>query len=581
MAFAIPQWGRRGVRRALRLRRPTVAPYHVVLGLLVLGLAWLTVVPIARVFIASFTSTRSAFNGALTLANYGRIFGDPTTYELLGSSFVFALGSCALGCGLGTGLAWVIERTNTPWRRMFYVLALVPLIVPGIVTTIAWIFLLSPQTGAINAALRAGLGLPSAPFNVYSLGGMIWVEGLSSSPLVFLLVSSALRLMDAALEESASMSGANPFRTFRTVTVPLMLPAVASVVLIVLVRGLEAFEVPALIGLPSRIFVFTSRIYQAIALAPPDYGLATALATILALISLAGIVVYQRVTRQAQRFATVTGKAFRPKRVDLGWWKYVTLSGLIVYSVLIVALPLLVLVWMSLVPFTSAPSVQMLGRLTLQNYQQMIALPNVAVALRNGLIVSSATAIGAVVMSGAVAWISLRSRLPGRRVLEALAFVPIAVPGTVLGAALLALYVGLPIPIYGTLGVLFLAYMSRFLPYGMRIASNSLIQVHAELEEAAAVSGASWTTRFRLILFPLLRPGLLAGAIYIFIVSFRELSSSAVLTGPNNTVMAVLILELQESGRYPQVAALSVLMVVAMGALVFILRRLGGSAISN
>ncbi len=158
---------------------------------------------------------------------------------------------------------------------------------------------------------------------------------------------------------------------------------------------------------------------------------------------------------------------------------------------------------------------------------------------------------------------------------------PIAVPGTVLGAALLALYVGLPIPIYGTLGVLFLAYMSRFLPYGMRIASNSLIQVHAELEEAAAVSGASWTTRFRLILFPLLRPGLLAGAIYIFIVSFRELSSSAVLTGPNNTVMAVLILELQESGRYPQVAALSVLMVIAMGALVFILRRLGGSAISN
>ncbi len=563
MAFAI----RGGARAALRSRRPTVAPYHALLGLLVLGLAWLTVVPIARVFIASFTSTRSAFGGALTLDNYARIFSDSTTYELLGSSFVFALGSCVLGCGLGL-------------RRMFYIVALVPLIVPGIVMTIAWIFLLSPQTGAINAALRAGLGLPAAPFNVYSLGGMIWVEGLSSSPLVFLLVSSALRLMDASLEESASMSGANPFQTFRTVTVPLMLPAVASVVLIVLVRGLEAFEVPALIGLPSRIFVFTSRIYQAIALAPADYGMATALATILALISLAGIVVYQRITRQAQRFATVTGKTFRPKRVDLGWWKYVTLTALIIYGLLIVALPLLVLVWMSLVPFTSAPSLQMLGRLTLQNYQQMIELPNVAVALRNGLIVSTATALGAVVMSGAVAWISLRSRLPGRRALEALAFVPIAVPGTVLGAALLALYVGLPVPVYGTLAVLFLAYMSRFLPYGMRIASNSLIQVHAELEEAAAVSGANWSARFRLILFPLLRPGLLAGAIYIFIVSFRELSSSAVLTGPNNTVMAVLILELQESGRYPQVAALSVLMVVAMGALVVILRRLGGGRTS-
>lgn len=252
------------------------------------------------------------------------------------------------------------------------------------------------------------------------------------------------------------------------------------------------------------------------------------------------------------------------------------MAGLLIYGLLIVVLPLLVLVWMSLVPFTSAPSLQMLGRLTLQNYQQMLVLPNVAVALRNGLIVSTATALGAVVMSGVVAWISLRSRMPGRRLLEALAFVPIAVPGTVLGAALLALYVGLPVPVYGTLVVLFLAYLSRFLPYGMRVASSSLVQVHAELEEAGAVSGANWPARFRLILFPLLRPGLLTGAIYIFIVSFRELSSSAVLTGPNNTVMAVLILELQESGRYPQVAALSVLMVTAMGVLVTLLRRLGG-----
>jgi iron(III) transport system permease protein len=230
------------------------------------------------------------------------------------------------------------------------------------------------------------------------------------------------------------------------------------------------------------------------------------------------------------------------------------------------------------VPFATPPSVQMLGRLTLQNYAQMLAFPNTAVALRNGLIVSTATALSVVAMSAVVAWISLRSRLPGRRMLEALAFVPIAVPGTVLGAALLALYVGFPIPIYGTLVVLLLAYMSRFLPYGMRVASSSLVQLHPQLEEAAAVSGATWWVRFRVVLFPLLRPGLLAGAIYIFIVSFRELSSSAVLTGPNNTVMAVLIFELQESGRYPQVAALGVLMVVGMAVLVGLLRRLGGRA---
>jgi iron(III) transport system permease protein len=327
--------------------------------------------------------------------------------------------------------------------------------------------------------------------------------------------------------------------------------------------------------------VFTSRIYQALASAPSDYGSASALAAILAAISLTGIVVYQRLTRRAERFATVSGKAFRPRPTDLGRWKYLALVGLLIYGMLMVGLPLLVLVWMSLVPFATPPSVQMLGRLTLQNYQQMLAFPNAAIALRNGLIVSTTTAVAAVAMSGVLAWIALRSRLPGRRLVEALTFVPIAVPGTVLGAALLALYVGFPIPIYGTLGVLFLAYMSRFLPYGMRVASNSLVQLHPELEEAAAVSGAAWSARFRQILLPLLRPGLFAGAIYIFIVSFRELSSSAVLTGPNNTVMAVLIFELQESGRYPQVAALAVLMVVGLAAMVAVLRRLGGRTLSE
>jgi iron(III) transport system permease protein len=571
MAFALPS------RAVMRIRRPALAPYQLALGCLILLLAWLTLVPLAEVFVTSFTSSRAAFVGAFTLANYIGVFSNPTTYELMWNSIVFAVGNCCVACALGTGLAWVIERTNTPFRRVFYIVTLLPLIVPDIVMTIAWIFLLSPQTGALNAALRAAFGLSAPPFNIYTLGGMIWVQGLSSSPLVFLLVSSALRLMDTSLEEAASASGASALKTFRHVTAPLMLPAIVSVVLIVLVHGLEGFEVPALIGLPSRIFVFTSRIYQAIAQAPSDYGTATALAAILAVISLAGILVYQRLTRQAERFATVSGKAFRARPIDLGWWRYVTLAALCVYGLLMIGLPMLVLVWMSLVPFAAPPSVQMLGRLTLDNYHQMLVFPNVAVAFRNGLFVSGATAAGTVVMSGLVAWIALRSRLPGRRLLETLSFIPIAVPGTVLGTALLALYVGFPIPIYGTLVVLFLAYTTRFLPLGMRVASGTLVQLHPELEEAAAVSGAAWWSRFRMILLPLMRSGLMAGAIYIFIVSFRELSSSAVLTGPNNMVMAVLIFELQDSGLYPQVAALAVLMVIGLAIMVAILRRVGRS----
>ncbi len=572
MALAFPS-----VRRFALARRPALSAHYAPVALLILVLGWLTIAPIARMILASFTSTQSSMSGATaTLDNYARVYAEPATYQLLLNSFLFSLGSCLLSLALGTSLAWLVERTNTPLRRVFSVVAVVPIIVPGIVMTIAWIFLLSPQIGIVNAVARGAFGLSSPVVDIYSLGGMIWVEGLVGSPLVFLLMSAALTSMDASLEESASMSGAGTLQTLRRVTAPLMLPALASAMLIVFIRGLEAFEVPALVGVPGRIFVFTSKIYLAMAKSPADYGLATTLATSLMAISIVGILLYRRLTAHADRFATVTGKAFRPRRIDLGPWRYASLAFMVLYTLAIVVLPLAVLAWISLIPFFAVPSSQMMARVSLENYRQMLVYPNAAASFQNGLMLSIGTAVGAVLLSAVIGWISLRSRLPGRQLLDGLAFLPIAVPGTVMGAALLSLYLGLPVPVYGTLLVLFLAYMTRFLPYGMRAANGALLQVGRELEEAAEMSGAAWPTRFRAIMLPLLRPGLLAGGTYIFIVSFRELSSSALLTGPQSTVMAVLILELQESGRYPQVAALSLLMVAVMALLVAVFRRLGG-----
>ena len=541
-------------------------------GLLILILGWLTVVPIVRLVVGSLSDAQT---GDFTLLNYTRVYASSSTWELLSNSLIFALGSCLVSFVIGTTLAWIIERTDTPLRRFFYTVAIVPIIVPGIVTTIAWLFLLSPQIGWINSMARAAFGLDGPLFNVYTLPGMMWVEGLGASPLVFLLMSAALKSMDPSLEESASVSGANWFATLRKVTLPLMLPTIVSVMLIVFVRVLEGFEVPAVIGLPGRIQVLTSKIYVALAKSPKDEGTAGALATLFILISIAGILLYRHLTRRADRFATVSGKAYRPRQIQLGKFKYVTLGLLLAYALVIIVLPMTIMLWMSFQPFITPPTVEGLGRLTLRNYQRMLTFPNVVDATRNSLFLALGAATIATLFAALVAWVSIRGRIMGKAVIDLLAFLPIAVPGIVMGAALVSMYVSFPIPIYGTIWVLLVAYSTRFFPYGMRAASSSLLQLRRELEEAAEVSGASWLTRFRVIVLPLLRPGLLAGAIYILIVSIRELSSSALLASPKAPVLAVLILEFQEAGNYAAVATLSVLLVLGLGVLVTLLQILG------
>src|SRR5919199_6029274 len=247
--------------------RLSLQPRHALVALLVVVLGWMTLLPVVRLVVGSVTDLET---GQLTLGNYARVYLNSSTYDLMANSLIFALGSCAVSFTIGTALAWIIERTDTPFRRFFYTVALVPIIVPGIVTSIAWLFLLSPQIGWLNSVARGAFGLEQPLFNAYSLPGMIWVEGLGTSPLTFLLMSAALKSMDPALEESASISGAGWLVALRRVTLPLMLPAVFSVLLIVFVRALEGFEVPVVIGLPGRIQVLTSRIYVALAKSPQD-----------------------------------------------------------------------------------------------------------------------------------------------------------------------------------------------------------------------------------------------------------------------------------------------------------------------
>lgn len=532
-------------------------------------LVLLTAMPLGTLVLGSL---RIEGQPGLTLANYLTVYSDPRSYSLLGNSFVYAFGTALFGLAIGTSLAWIVERTNVPFGRAFFAVTLVPLIVPGIVNTIAWIFLASGQIGIVNRALMTVFGLKEPLFDIFSLGGMIWAEALHLSPLVFLVMVGAFRAMDPALEEAAVTSGSRPLGTLRRVTLPVLAPALASAALIMFVRGLESFEVPALLGLPAGIPVFTSEIYLALRSYPQDYGLAGTLGVTLLGVSAIGVWAYGRLTRRAERFATITGKGYRPRILDLGRWRYVALAFLLLYVVVVVLLPFGVLLFVSLIPFY-IPSLEMLQRVTLANYQFIFEHPSTALAVRNSLVLGLTAATLTMALTAVLSWIVVRTQLPGRRFLDLLAFLPIGIPGLVLAVAIIFELISFPIPIYGTLAILVIAYVTRYMPYGMRTNSASMLQLHRELEEAAATSGASWGTTFRRIVMPLLWPGLLAGWTYIFVVSVRELSSSVLLVSSESTVLSFLILDLQQSGKSNAVAALSVMLVLALVAIVAVTQR--------
>src|SRR3972149_3303256 len=537
---------------------------------------YLAGVPLIMPLYGSIRSAPIGEPGATyTIQNYIKAYFDREFYLLFWNSLKFAVGTTAISFLIGTYLAWISERTNTPFKKLFVVMSLIPFIIPGILSTIAWILLLSPKIGLINIVVKGVLGLETAPFNVYSMGGMVWAEAIHLYPLIFLLMSAAFRNMDTSLEEASLSAGSSTFTTFTRITLPLMRPAMVSALLIMFIRGIEAFEVPALIGVPARISVFTTKIFLAIHQFPSDFGLAGSYAVTLLIISTAGVLIYGRITRREERYATVTGKAYRPRVIDLGAWKYVTCGSAFLIFLLAVVLPVFVLLWSSFIPYYGVPSWELVEKLTLANYKYILNYPLAVTAFKNSFYLSIGSATLVMLLTSVIAWITVKSKVPGRIFLDNMAFIPIAMPGIVLGVSLIWVSLTLPIPIYGTIWVLLLAYITKFMPYGIRAASASMIQINKELEEASLASGGTWFQTFRKVLLPLLMPGFVAGWIYISIIALRELSTSILLYSYNSTVLSIMAFDLWEGGQYTYVCALGVLMVLLLVVMAFTARKLG------
>ena len=559
---------------------PTVAPRldarWVLIGAPVALVVWLSLVPLVFLLWQSFLTPQTAGVPAqYTLENFRTAYLSSDNARLFFNSLQFSIGAALLSLLVGTALAWMNERTNTPFKTLFFALAIIPLVIPGILFTVSWILLASPKIGLINLALQKLFDTDAVFVNAYTMAGMIWVDGLHYSPVAFLLMTAAFRSMDPALEEQAAMSGASVPQIARRVTLPLAWPAALGALLILFVRAIESFEVPALLGLPVGIHVYTSSIYQAIHQYPSQIGLAAAYAVTLLLITSLGIYAQSRLSSQGARFSTVTGKGFRPRTIDLGGWRYVTAAIFILYFIVIVLLPFLVLVWSSLQKFYSAPSWAALSRVSLDSYRAVLDYPQFMNTVWNSVVLALGSATTVMLVSGVIAWIVVRTKVPGRWMLDNVASLPLVFPGLVLGLAIMVCYLYIDIGIYGTLWIIFIAYVTRFLPYGMRYSSASMLQIHKELEESAAMSGASWSMTFRRVVLPLLKPGLLAGFIYVMIVSIRELSSSILLYSPGSEVVSIMIWELWQNGQYVELSALGVMLILALFLLVMLAQLVG------
>ncbi|HKW38977.1 MAG TPA: iron ABC transporter permease [Burkholderiales bacterium] len=549
----------------------------VVIGLCVAFAAYVAVVPLAFLLWQSFFTPQTAAKAArFTFDNYAQAYGSGDTARLFLNSLKFALGASLLSFALGTALAWMNERTNTPFKALFFALSIIPLVIPGILFTVAWILLGSPKIGILNLALQDWFGVEKPLFNVYSLWGMIWVDGLHYSPMAFLLMTAAFRAMDPSLEESATMSGANIFQVARRVTLRLAWPAILATLLVLFVRSIESFEVPALLGLPVGIHVFTSAIYQAVQRYPSQIGLASAYGMTLLAITSIGVYFVSRLSSRGGKYATMTGKGFRPRRIDLGPWRWLAAAFFAAYFLMIVVLPFAVLLWSSFQKFYAIPSWQALHNLTLDPYRFIFGYPNLPRTVWNTLVLSLGSATLIMLVTSVICWVVVKTRIPGRWLLDNLASLPMVFPGLVLGLSIMIFYLNVDVGVYGTMWIMFIAYVTRFMPYGLRYNTASMLQIHKELEESAAMSGASWGTTFVRIVLPLLKPGLVAGWIYVMIVSIRELSSSILLYSPGTEVLSITIWELWENGQYVELSALGVLFIAALFAMVTAAQWLGG-----
>jgi iron(III) transport system permease protein len=553
------------IPRLLRSRRgwTRADAWHWIVFLTVAGAV---VTPLVLLVLGSFSladlPTEFTFS-EMSIENYEEVWLDPGTMRIINNTLIYVTGATTIGITLAVVLAWLVERTNMPGKIWIYAGVPMTLAMPSMLQAMAWVLLLSPRIGYLNNVM-AELGI--GPINIYSLGGMIFIEGMRLVPTAFLMLVPLLRSMDPALEEAAAMSGAHPASSLRRVTLRLMLPGLMAVLIYQAMTALEVFEVPGILGLPSGIYVFSTKIYSVLhsVTLTPNYGEANALAIVYLGIAIVATILYSRVIRHSERFSIITGKGYRPRELDLGRWRYAALGLVILYLTLAVILPFLVFLFTSFLPFLQQPGIEAFKSMTLGNYLQLWNTELVGTVLFNTVILVIAASTLTVLVSFLVSMVVVRSKFWGRRILDQLAFIPHAIPGIVLGLAFLWLFLqadAMGIPLHGGVLAMTIAFTVGYMAYGTRSMNAAILQIHKELEEAAQVSGAvRWRTMWR-VFFPLMMPTFIGVWVWVMLHVIRTAGKPLVLyEGQENQVLAILIWNMWDEGYIEAVAAIGTLL---------------------
>ena len=524
----------------------------------------LIVPPVWYLFESSFHSTlMNGDQGPFTTEFWVGLYKSPLFLRYTLNTAIYALGSAVLAIALGVGQAWIVARTDTPLRKYVFLFSIISLGIPSVLYTSSWLLILG-KAGPVNEILMALTGRDAAVINVYSMWGMILIEGFTWAPLAFLLISSVFSSMDASFEEASLMSGAAMGRTFREVTLRLALPGMLALAFLITIRAFESFEVPSLAGMPGNIFVLTTEIYSDVQFAvPPNVGKASALSVALLIMVVFLLWLYGRLTRRAERFQTISGRGHSARVLKIGRLRYLTAAVIVFFFLILIVLPLAMLIWMSLMPYIQHFSVDAIGTMTLDNYRHVLSSTVLQRAMVNSIILGIGTATIATLFTLVSAWYVVR-KYRGAWLLDQLATMPLIFPAIVLGVAFLQIFIAVPFAFYGTLLSIIFASFVRYMPYGMRYAYAGILQIHPELEQASAISGASQFTTFVRIVVPLVTPALITCWIFVFLLVVGSVSLPVLLAGPNSVVVAVLLFEMWGAGETLKVAALGLIWTALM-----------------
>jgi len=546
---------------------------YVILGSGVVALVVLIVLPLVSLLKSSFVADA----GGIGLMNFYEVVTEPLYYNALFNSLKLGFWVGVLSVCIGVPFAWAVSRTNVPGKRFIHLTAIISYLSPAFLTAIAYVNMFSPNSGLVNVFLRDVLHMPFLTFNVFSMTGLVLVTTLGTFPFVYLLTSSALQSVDASYEEAAQILGCGRWRTALTITLPLVAPAIVAGTLLAFVHAIALFGSQAIIGLPARIPTLPTRIYSLFDY-PPQNGVASALSLAFVLITVTALYLQRRFLAR-RSYVTLGGKGSRPQLVDLGFARWFLFGFCVLVFLISVLIPFATLIAVS---FSKTWGLDFWNGLTLANYKYvLIDYAITRKAIVNSLILATVAATCTIFIGAIVSWIDLRTKFPSRQILDYIALVPLGLPGIVMAVALLQFWLSTPFALYGTMAILLLAYVGRYVPLGVRAASTSLRQIDSSLEESARILGAPWVTTAREITLPLMRPGLFAGWLLVFVPVIQELSASILLFSSDTITLAVAVYNLFESGYTEPVAALAIVNMVIIGGAIWLATKLGGGRLGK